>query len=187
MTHVGTKPIETDRLLLRPFALSDAEQMYKNWATDLQVTTWMRWNPHADIGVTRATLEDWVPRYDSPEYYHWGIVLKDSGALIGSIGVLRGTEPGQEDQWEPGYCIGRAFWGQGHTTEALQAVMDYFVPATGAGEDNLISCHAVGNPASGRVMEKAGFVYDHDGVYHRPNGPPVEAKYYRYRPGEGSQ
>lgn len=38
MKHLGTKTIETRRLVLRKFTLSDAEPMYRNWASDPEVT-----------------------------------------------------------------------------------------------------------------------------------------------------
>ena len=42
----------------------------------------------------------------------------------------------------------------------------------------LACCHAVGNPASGAVMRKAGFVYDHDDTYHKFDGTPVPCRVY---------
>ncbi len=47
----------------------------------------------------------------------------------------------------------------------------------------LFICHAVENPASGRVIEKAGFTYDHDAVYHKFDGTPVPCRsYYKIKP-----
>ena len=46
MKHGGTARLETDRLILRPFALDDAEAMFKNWANDPVVTEFMTWLPH---------------------------------------------------------------------------------------------------------------------------------------------
>lgn len=185
MPHTGTKTLQTKRLTLRRFEAADAEQMFRNWATDPEVTRWMRWEPHADIGVTRAILQGWVQGYQSDETYLWAVALRHSGELIGSIGVLRGAEDGFTHLWEPGYCIGRAFWNCGYTTEALRAVLEYFLQ--NAAPDELFCCHAKGNPASGRVMEKAGFVYVRDGVYHKFGGAPVEAKFYEYRPMEENE
>ena len=78
--------------------------------------------------------------------------------------------------WEPGYCIGQKWWGKGLTTEALQAVVDFWFRQVGGAF--LTCCHAVQNPASGRVMEKAGFVYHHNDVYHKFDGTPVECRCY---------
>lgn len=47
MRHAGTQEIETPRLLLRRLLPSDAPMMYANWASDPEVTRWLRWTPHA--------------------------------------------------------------------------------------------------------------------------------------------
>lgn len=180
MQQIGTQNIETERLLLRRFTEEDAEQMYKNWACDPRVTLWLRWEPHTGADASRALLREWVKDYEDDSTYLWAMTLKDTGEVIGSIGILHGVEPEHSDRWEPGYCLGHAFWGQGYTSEALCAIVEYFV--AGTGQDDLICCHAKQNPASGRVMEKAGFIYTHDGAYHKPDGSAIEARYYKYMP-----
>lgn len=78
--------------------------------------------------------------------------------------------------WEVGYCIGRAWWGKGCTTEALKALVEYWFKNT---DSNWLACsHAVENPASGKVMMKAGFVYDHEAVYHKFDGTAIPCKCY---------
>ena len=52
MRDFGTKRLETDRLILRKFELSDAEPMYRNWASDPEVTNYLMWPPHKNIGTT---------------------------------------------------------------------------------------------------------------------------------------
>ena len=56
-------------------------------------------------------------------------------------------------------------------TEALNAAVDYWFTRTDS--TWLACCHAVENPASGRVMQKAGFAYHHDDTYHKFDGTPV--------------
>ena len=46
MRHAGTQEIVTERLLLRRLLPQDAEMMYENWASDSQVTRFLRWEPH---------------------------------------------------------------------------------------------------------------------------------------------
>ena len=46
MRHAGTQTLETDRLFLRQLLPEDAEQMYTNWASDPEVTRFLRWEPH---------------------------------------------------------------------------------------------------------------------------------------------
>ncbi|MDD5985055.1 MAG: GNAT family N-acetyltransferase, partial [Turicibacter sp.] len=47
LTHKGTQRIETERLILRPFKLSDANDMFKNWASDDEVTKYLTWPTHS--------------------------------------------------------------------------------------------------------------------------------------------
>ena len=70
---------------------------------------------------------------------------------------------------EIGYCIGRSWWGQGITSEALSAVLDFLFQEVGV--ESIIAKHAVDNPASGRVMEKAGMnflpgKYEKNGIFY---------------------
>lgn len=113
MKHTGTETIETKRLKLRRFKPDDAGEMYTTWACDPEVTRWMRWIPHKHVGETRAIVDQWVEAYEKQDTYHWAIVLKESDKVIGSIGIFESQEPTEPAGWEPGYCIGRAYWGKG--------------------------------------------------------------------------
>lgn len=55
-------------------------------------------------------------------------------------------------------CYGSKYWGKGYATEALIAFIDYMFHE--AMVDKVIACHKINNPASGRVMQKAGLHYD---------------------------
>lgn len=190
MRHAGTHDIETPRLLLRRLAPADAPAMYRNWANDPTVTRFLRWEPHKDENETFALLTAWEELYQNPDYYQWCMVDKATGEVFGAISLTvsccnepeaaagwqaRGFDISQ-GVWEPGYCIGRAWWGQGLMTEALNAVVDYWFTRTDS--TWLACCHAVENPASGRVMQKAGFVYHHDDTYHKFDGTPVPCHTY---------
>ena len=52
MNHCGTHAIETDRLLLRPLTVDDAQTMFENWAGDEDVTRFLRWDAHRNWTVT---------------------------------------------------------------------------------------------------------------------------------------
>ena len=152
MNKTGTRKIETHRLILRPFTVEDAEEMYANWASDPEVTRFLTWPAHPDVSLTRKLLESWTSRYSDGAYFQWAIGLKESGAVIGSIGVIKLEEA--IGSAEIGYCLGRAFWGRGIMPEALRAVMDYLFGTVGL--NRVWAGHDVNNPKSGRVMEKAG-------------------------------
>ena len=89
MKHCGIQRTETERLVLRRFSVDDALAMYRNWASDAEVTRYLTWPAHASIKVSKAVLEDWVKSYSELNYYQWAIVLKDHGNdPIGSIGAV---------------------------------------------------------------------------------------------------
>lgn len=152
MNQTGTQVLRTGRLILRPYTVDDAEEMYQNWASDPEVTRFLTWPTHSDAGVTRMVLNDWVPRYNDGGYFNWAIVLAASGAVIGNIAVVQ-LRPDIEAA-DIGYCLSRQHWGSGIMPEALQAVIDYLFGT--AGLRRITACHDIANPKSGRVMEKAG-------------------------------
>ena len=157
MKHCGTQRIETERLVLRRFSINDAEAMYKNWASDPEVTKYLTWPAHSGVEVSRAVLEDWVSSYAKDNYYQWAIVLKEHGAdPIGGISAV-----GMNDDISMvhiGYCLGKAWWNRGIMSEALAAVMDFFFEK--AGVNRIESRHDPRNPHSGMVMKKCGMKYE---------------------------
>lgn len=124
MKHCGTQKLETDRLILRKYIAEDAIAMYKNWASDKEVTKFLTWPAHSNPEISQSIINNWVSRYSNDDYYHWAILLKDNGEEpIGDIAVLNIKE--NTSTAHIGYCIGRAWWHQGITSEALKAVMDF--------------------------------------------------------------
>lgn len=157
MNHIGTQMIETPRLILRPFEMKDAAATYENWASDPEVTKYLTWPAHSSVEISRMVLHDWVEGYERDDYYQWGIVLKDGdGKPIGSISAVRMYE--KINGVEIGYCLGRPWWGGGIMTEALKAVTGFFFESVGV--NRVQACHDANNPASGRVMAKAGMTYE---------------------------
>ena len=185
MKHCGTQELETGRLLLRRLSIDDSEMMYNNWASDKQVTRYLRWNAHRSWGETDEILNEWEKHYEEPTFYQWGITDKHTGVLFGSISLF--PDPAQKagwhlnterlgDVWETGYVLGRKWWNKGYATEALCAVRDYWFDTVEA--DWLAAIHDNENVASGSVMLKAGFVYDHDVIDRKFDGTPVPCRAY---------
>lgn len=152
MEHKGTMRIETRRLILRPFASGDGDAMFRNWANDPQVTRYLTWQPHGSIEVSRELAAHWAEESARPDFYQWAIVPKTLNEPIGSISVVHMNEPLASA--ELGYCIGKAWWGQGLTAEALRAVLEYLVREVGL--QKVSAMHDIHNPNSGKVMRKAG-------------------------------
>lgn len=157
MEHKGTQRLETGRLVLRRLEERDAGAMLSNWAGDECVTRYLTWPAHTDISVSQAVLADWVSQYPKADYYQWGIVPKDSGdEPIGSISVVHMDE--RTKCVEIGYCIGKKWWHQGITTEAVKAVIEFFFTRVGA--ERVQARHDPNNPHSGGVMKKRGMTYE---------------------------
>ncbi len=154
MKHIGTKTLDTERLILRKFCLSDADTMFKNWARDDEVTKYLTWPTHMSVEDSKMVIGMWIKDYESPKNYQWCIELKESGEAIGSISVVNLEE--EIDAVEVGYCIGRKFWGQGITSEALMAVIKFFFEEVQV--NRIEARHDINNPSSGRVMEKCGLI-----------------------------
>lgn len=157
MNHQGTVRLETERLILRRFTLSDAGAMFANWASDPQVTKYLTWPAHASVEVSRRVLAEWVGSYDDPAYYQWAIVPKESGDMpIGSMAAVHMNE--EIALVHIGYCIGRKWWRRGFTSEALKAVMDFFFDQVNA--NRVEARHDPRNPNSGKVMQKCGMRFE---------------------------
>lgn len=156
MQHKGTQVLETERLILRPFCLEDAEAMFGNWASDPEVTRFLTWPTHDSVDVSRWVLGQWCPQYQKPDYYHWAIVLKETNQPIGSIAVVEQDE--RIAMAHVGYALGRQWWRRGITTQAMRAVMDFLFDEVGV--QRIEARHDPRNPHSGGVMIKCGMKYE---------------------------
>ena len=145
--------LHTNRILLRPWREDDVEALYK-YASDPDIGTRAGWPPHKSIEDSAEVLRN-VLMNDTT----WAIILRETGEPIGSIGYMTNytsTLPSRPNEPLVGYWVGKPYWNQGICTEALELMIKHIR----AVEDckSLISSHFVDNPASGRVMQKCGFV-----------------------------
>lgn len=156
LTHKGTESIHTDRLLLRRFRLDDAQDTFKNWTNDSEVTKFLSWKPHEDIEVTKKVIEEWVDEYKYENIYSWAIELKEIHEAIGGISIVHLDE--KNFSCEIGYCMSRKYWRKGIMTESLKAVIDYLFYEVGF--NRIAAKHDTKNIASGKVMAKSGMKYE---------------------------
>ena len=157
MNLIGTQVLTSNRLLLRPYVLEDAQWMFDNWASRPTHVTYVTWNAHENVEFTKKLLQEWVASYEQPDFLHWVVTFKDQpNTVIGDISVVDISQAVQA--CELGYILSQDYWGRGLMTEALQTVMDFLFQKV---DCNRITAHfATDNPASGRVMEKAGMKYE---------------------------
>jgi len=146
--------METERIILRPWRDSDAESLFK-YASDPDVGSRAGWPPHKrveeSLEIIRTVFHDALNT--------WAIELKETGEAIGAIGYGPSCDcklPAREGEPITGYWIAKPYWNQGICTEALRLMLDHIRTTTDI--KSLISGHFIDNPASGRVMEKCGFV-----------------------------
>ena len=95
-------------------------------------------------------------RYRLGEPSSWGIVWKETGRVIGTIGFMWIQE--ENASAEVGYSLARPFWNRGIMTEALSMVLDFGFRRLGL--NRIEAQHETDNPASGAVMRKAGMLYE---------------------------
>lgn len=152
MKHLGTKTIETDRMILRKFNMTDVEDMYNNWANDDDVTRFITWPSHKNIEETKKVVSNFIEEYTNADCYQWCIEYKETNEAVGSIAVVHMNEG--IEAVEVGYCIGKAFWNKNITTEAMHAVMEFLFEEVGV--NRIEAKHDTKNPASGKVMSKCG-------------------------------
>ena len=152
-SHMPT--LETNRLILRPMRVSDSVDMFE-YARNPEVSRYLTWHPHPDIGHTRRYLEYLGGRYRLGVYYEWAVVHRETGRMIGSCGFT--AIDAVNDSADIGYVLNPDFRGMGLMPEAARAVRDF-------GFDTLHLNRIEGrfmieNTASKRVMEKIGMRFE---------------------------
>ena len=157
MKPMGTKTLETDRLILRKFTPEDAEDMYENWASDPEVTKYLTWPVHTSVDVTKKLLEIWVQRYRDDNSYNWAIEYKETGRVIGNISVVKLNEA--VESADMGYCMSRALWGRGIMPEALKAVIAFLFDEVGL--NRIAACHDPGITKDLHVIGQGGLGHIH--------------------------
>ncbi|HEY8599242.1 MAG TPA: GNAT family N-acetyltransferase [Thermomicrobiales bacterium] len=147
--------LETARLYLRPFTPLDAP-LVQEMAGDIRVAVTTLNIPHPyPEGLAREWIGTHAANAAEGRLYTFALERKDDEALLGAISI---TITRQHARGEIGYWLGFSYWNRGYATEAARRVV-----AFGFGELGLNRIQATywpRNPASGRVMEKAGLRYE---------------------------
>lgn len=144
----------TERLLLRPFLLSDATAVQRLAGNrEVADTTLSIPHPYLD-GMAEAWIASHQGAWTRHECATFAITEAEAG-LVGAIS-LRIELP--QRRAELGYWIGRPYWDRGFATEAARAMLDFGLHRLSL--HRIYAFHFVRNPASGRVMEKAGMQHE---------------------------
>lgn len=144
--------LKTERLILRPWKLSDLEDFY-DYAKVKGVGEMAGWKPHESIEESREILEMFASDKKT-----FAVVY--NGKAIGSVGI----EEYSEDKFpefselkcrEIGYVLSKDHWGKGLMPEAVLEVIRYLFEEVGL--DLIVCGHFIWNTQSDRVQEKCGF------------------------------
>ena len=157
MKNIGTKTIETERLILRRFKESDIEPFHKNWSTD-RITHEYSWYYNFNtIDDTKKYVLDVINKYSSLDnYYHWVIELKENHEVIGHI--LSNKFISNYQYTEIGYSISSKYFNQGLMTEALKKIVDFYFNEVGL---RIIEATCISeNIASINLLKNVGFNLD---------------------------
>ena len=146
--------LKTERLLLRRWEDSDAENLYE-YAKDPDVGPIAGWPPHQSVDESRNVIRN---VFQGKEAY--AICLKTDEKAIGAIELkLNGHTDmtDRDDECELGYWLGKPFWGQGIMPEAVKEILRHAFEEIGM--TKVWVGYYEGNSKSKRVQEKAGFRY----------------------------
>lgn len=151
MNHSGTNIIETERLILRPFLISDCDDMLINWIANPKIQEEYGEPIYTTKADVNKLLETWIFNYRNLDFYRWAIIEKDCNQNIGQIAFCKVYSDCKTAEIE--YCIGENYWGKGYSGEALEAILNYTFEKTEF--TKLEAYHREANPKSGRVLEKS--------------------------------
>lgn len=150
------KTIETPHLILRTVRIEDVPDIYA-YAKDEAVARFMAWEAHKSVEETTWLVSGWIAADSSSGGIGWTIELKETGKAVGAISLWEINHIKKDA--EISYSLYADYWSRGLMTEACVAVIRYAFDNMGL--ERLRSKHHEDNPASGRVMVKAGMRYSH--------------------------
>ena len=155
MKKLGTKTLETDRLVLRKFRIDDANEVFANYGNDDEVTKYLRWPTYKNVEAVTSYLGNVILGYDDLNNYNWAIELNSNGEVIGNISVVE--MQANRNQVEIGYVLSKKYWGKGIAVEALKRVINFLIEEV---KVNKIIIEAdTRNVQSIRVAEKAEMTF----------------------------
>jgi ribosomal-protein-alanine N-acetyltransferase len=121
-TFSNMPTLYTERLSLRAMHPIDAEDMF-DYARRPEVTKYLLWREHEDIGFTRDYLNYIGQRYALGDFYDWAIIDRESRRMIGTCGFTR--IDAVNNCAEIGYVLNPDFHGKGYGTEAVKRILEF--------------------------------------------------------------
>jgi RimJ/RimL family protein N-acetyltransferase len=154
--------VETDRLLLRPWAQADFDELQQVFAKP--EVWWYPFKRGRTPDETRAFLDCKLEEWDTRGWSQWAVVHKADSRLIGFLGLCPPAFlPEVMPTVEVGWRLDPDYWGQGLAVEGGQAALEFGFGVLDL--DEVVSIYEPDNAASGRVMERIGMVHDRDTIH----------------------
>ena len=154
MNHLGTKVLQSKRLILRRFKEADAKEIYEGYVNQ-EGFLYYAHKEKRSLEEEKNSLKGIDEKYKKNNYYNWLITLKSDNKIIGAIN-LRVDD--FNESMEFNYAIDERYKGNGYMTEALMVVKDYCFNELKV--NRLFGGCEINNIASKKVMEKCSFVYE---------------------------
>lgn len=149
--------IETDRLLLREWREGDWVGLHRAYG-DLEVMRWLGAGSAADLETTAFSVGRMHAHWQQLGYGLFAAELKETGELIGRIGLMRHpTWPVDDHKVEVGWTLQRSAWGKGYATEGAKASLQFGFERVGL--ERIFSMTDPTNTRSRAVMERCGLAY----------------------------
>ncbi len=151
--EIKQETLETERLILRPLDLTDAGAVQK-FAGNYNIAKSTMNIPHPyEDGMAEAWIDSQDKKWTEEDLVNFAIINKSTDQLMGVVGLVAR----KETTAGIGYWIGEPFWRNGYCTEATKALIDFCFKHLNI--NRLEAEYLVTNPASGRVMQKAGMTF----------------------------
>ena len=161
-----TKPIVTERLILRPFEIEDAQLIYE-MDSNPEVLKFIGIPTTETLVAAKKTIESVQEQYKTSGIGRWAVIERESNAFVGWCGLKLITEEtnGHSDFYELGYRFLPDSWGKGYATESAKYWVEFAF--------SIINCkmlYAMTDPehnASKHVLEKLNFKYKETFAYNQ--------------------
>ncbi len=147
--------LETGRLRLRKLSMRDAADVF-DYASVPEVAEHVTWEYHRNISDSMHYLRFITQQYQDGLPSPWGIIHKELGKLIGTIGYHVWSLP--NGFGEVGYALSKDFWNKGYTTEAFEEVIKFGFERLRL--NRVEATCKIANTASEKVMKKCGLSYE---------------------------
>ena len=147
--------LQTERLRLRKLSMRDAADVF-DYASVPEVAEHVTWEYHRNISDSMHYLRFITQQYQDGIPSPWGIIHKELGKLIGTIGYHVWSLP--NGFGEVGYALSKDFWNKGYTTEAFEEVIKFGFERLKL--NRVEATCKLANTASEKVMLKCGLSYE---------------------------